>query len=518
MAIMTRPRDPDELTSPFRTLDLGASPGVGADLIALTGALSGRRYTLGARAEIGRDSEAQVQLVGDDVSRRHAAITKTGSGEFVLEDLGSRNGTFVNGRPVEVHVLHFGDTIQVGLTTLFVFTHHQQALEEQLVRWQRMELIAQMTGGLVHDFRNYMTAILGYIQYLQEVARRETSIEDLRSALLESVAVMESAAWEGVNLTRRVLSFAKGADRPREPVHLCEVVEEAIRLLERSFPKEVTFVTDVPRGLRVIGSRTELLQVLVNLYLNARDAMPEGGTVRTGASLCQEEEREGGGGAGEVLLRVSDTGTGMDAETQRRAFEPLFTTKPAGKGTGLGLSTVARLIENHRGHIHVDSTPGHGTSFLIFLPAVEVPLSTASAETIDLGQGFRPEDLLQQGMFVLLVNDDDLVRQRTLRAVKPLQLQVLSAPSASVAIDLYEKYRSRIRLVVLDLDVTGPQSEETYRRLHKINPDVHVLLASNGNIARAGVGSLGFPAARGSVEWRADSETIARTLLDALRR
>jgi signal transduction histidine kinase/CheY-like chemotaxis protein len=517
MAAMKVPRDPEDETSPLRTVDLGAAPAADADLIALTGVLGGRRYTVGVRALIGRDTEAQVQLAGDDVSRRHATITRTASGEFVLEDLGSRNGTFVNGRPVEVHVLHFGDTIQVGLTTLFVFTHHQQALEEQLVRWQRMELIAQMTGGLVHDFRNYMTAILGYIQYLQEVARRETSIEDLRSTLLESVAVMESAAWEGVNLTRRVLSFAKGADRPREPVHLCEVAEEAIRLLERSFPKEVSFVTDVPRGLRVIGSRTELLQILVNLYLNARDAMPEGGAIRTEASLCREEEREDeGAGAGEVLLKVSDTGIGMDAETQRRAFEPLFTTKPAGKGTGLGLSTVARLIENHRGHVHVDSAPGAGTSFLIFLPAVEVPVSTAAAETIDLGQGFRPEDLLKVGTgFVLLVNDDDLVRQRTLRAVKPLQLQVLSAPSAAVAIDLYERYQSRIKLVVLDLDVTGPQSEETYRRLHRINPDVRVLVASNGNIARAGAPFI--PAGR-TVEWRADSETIARTLIDALRR
>jgi signal transduction histidine kinase len=503
-----------------RTIDLGAAPGVDADLIALTGALGGRRYTIGDRALIGRDSEAQVQLVGDDVSRRHASITRTSSGEFVLEDLGSRNGTFVNGRPVEVHVLHFGDTMQVGLTTLFVFTHHQQALEEQLVRWQRMELIAQMTGGMVHDFRNYMTAILGYIQYLQEVARRETEIEELRSSIFESVAVMESAAWEGVNLTRRVLAFAKGADRPREPVHLCEVAEEAIRLLERSFPKEIRFDTDVSRGLRVIGSRTELLQVLVNLYLNARDAMPEGGTIRTEASLCQEEEREDGVGAGEVLLKVSDTGIGMDPETQRRAFEPLFSTKPAGKGTGLGLSTVARLIENHRGHIHLDSTPGHGTSFLIFLPVVEVPLSTASAETVDLGQGFRPEDLLQQGSgFVLLVNDDELVRQRTLRAIKPLRLQVLCAPSASVAIELYERYQDRIRLVVIDLDVTGPQSEDTYRRLHLINPDVHVLVASNGNVARAGVGApLFLSATRGVVEWRADSETLSRTLLDALRR
>jgi signal transduction histidine kinase/CheY-like chemotaxis protein len=494
-----------------QTQDVAPAAQDRADLIGLTGELAGRRFTVTGRFLIGRDAEAAVRLGGDDVSRRHACITRTDSGEFILEDLKSRNGTMVNGRPVEMHVLRFGDTIQIGLKALFVFTHHRQALEEQLVRWQRLELIAQMTAGLVHDFRNYMTAILGYIQYLQEVTRRDTTVEELKQSVVESVEVMESAAWEGVNLTRRVLTFAKGADQPREPTPLKEIVDEATRLVGRSCPKKTVLKCDVPPGLHVVGNRTELLQILVNLYLNARDAMPEGGTITTEASLFQEE----GAGASEILLKVTDTGVGMDTETQRRAFEPLFTTKDPDKGTGLGLSTVARLVENHRGHIHVDSALGQGSSFLIFLPAAHAPEAGPDADTMDLGSGLRPDLMAQTAGFVLLVNDDELVRQRAVRALRPLRLEVLCAPSGPVAIDLYERYHDRIRLVVLDLDVTGAASEETYRQLRKTDSNVRVLVATGANVSRAG--TLRPAGARTVLEWRSDTETIARTFSDALR-
>lgn len=452
-----------------------------ADIMALTGDLAGRRYTMEAAPVVfGRDPDAKIQVASDDVSRRHAQIRRTDGGEFIIEDLGSRNGTLVNGVPVEVHVLKFGDKVQIGSRNLFVFTHHQ-ALEEQLVQWQRIELVAQMTAGLVHDFNNYMAALLGYIQYLQEMLDRSVPEQKLLQTLTTCLPVMESAAREGSNLARKVLTFARGTKRPQIPLDLGPVVEEALALVQRNLGAAIRVEQDLGPGLRIIGERTEMLQVLINLFLNARDAMPDGGLLRVegrvghmdGDQALALQANE------QVVLKVRDTGQGMDDETQRRIFEPLFTTKAAGKGTGLGLSMVSRIIEGHGGMIRVESKPGQGTEFTLYFPVVEAKITPLKVNTTLVMSHLQGELPAYRGSGVVIVmEDEDLMRQRAARVLCTMGYEVLFASSAAEVLDLIERYPERTKLVVLNLEHGDVEPEKTRQALHAVNPSVRVVCST----------------------------------------
>lgn len=336
-----------------------------ADLIALTGELAGKRFTIEQRIVLGRDPAVEIMVPGEDVSRRHAAIARSSAKEFVVEDLDSRNGTLVNGVPIEVHVLKFGDKLQIGSRTLFVFTPHS-APEEQLIRWQRIEAIGQMASGVVHDFANYMTAVLGQVEYLRRLLKGPSGLRE--ETLARGLDDIHAAAQQAFKLTRKVLGFARSTESAAFSVDLGTVVEDALRLTARSCEAEIRIHSDIEDELTVQGDRTELLQVLINLLLNARDAMPGGGDLRVSARTTEGEAGDLSGPLKQVLLEVSDNGVGMDEQVRSRVFEPLFTTKPAGMGTGLGLSTVARIVEKHRGTIDVQSAPGQGTTFRIRLP------------------------------------------------------------------------------------------------------------------------------------------------------
>jgi signal transduction histidine kinase len=459
-----------------------AVPLVRADLMALTGDLAGRRFTIAQnKTVIGRDPEAQIQLTGSDVSRKHAVIGHTASGEFVIEDLKSRNGTLVNGVPIEVHVLKFGDKIQVGSRTLFVFTHHQ-ALEEELVQWQRIELIAQMTAGLVHDFNNYMTALLGYVQYLQDFSQRNLSKEDLLDLLGNCLPVMESAAREGSNLARKVLTFARGSSRPQIPIDLKPVIKEALSLVEPSFKKPIRIETQLGSGLRIIGERTEMLQVLINLFLNARDAMPDGGRLRIEGEVCHVDGDQALAlqANEQVLVRVIDTGVGMDEETQKRIFEPMFTTKAAAKGTGLGLSMVSRIIEGHGGMIRVDSEPGSGSTFTIYLPIAEARTTPLKVNTTLVLQHLETQpgtDRRRESGLVLLQEADDMMRQRAARALCSLGFEVLFGNTVEQILEVFERYGARVRLVVLDAG-ERPRADEIRGQIRAVNPRVRIVFSS----------------------------------------
>lgn len=336
-----------------------------ADLIALTGDLAGKRFTVRQRVVLGRDPEVSILVPGDDVSRRHAAIGRTATGDFVVEDLKSRNGTLVNGVPVELHVLQFGDKLQIGARTLFVFTPHSTP-EDQLIRWQRIEVIGQMAAGVVHDFANYITAVLGQVDYLNQLMESGGMDESL---LRRGLGEIQMAAQQGFKLTRKVLSFARSTDTSTYPVDLASVVDDAVRLSRRNIDDKIRVDVQIQPGLLVRGDRTEFLQVLINLLLNARDAMNEGGVLTVRGHAVVAGGGDGAeGGIQQIQLEVSDTGEGMDERTRKRIFEPLFTTKAPGSGTGLGLSTVARIVENHGGTIEALSAPGEGATFRILLP------------------------------------------------------------------------------------------------------------------------------------------------------
>jgi signal transduction histidine kinase/CheY-like chemotaxis protein len=456
---------------------------VQADLTALTGDLAGRRYLIGQTALIGRDPEANIQVLGDDVSRKQAQIRQTDGGDFVIEDLHSRNGTLVNGIPVEVHVLRFGDKVQIGARTLFVFTRHH-ALEEQLVQWQRLELVGQMTAGMVHDFNNYMCVVLGYIDYIQENLGRDIPEERLREIFATSLPLMETAAREGASLAQKVLQFSRASKQGRAEIDLKPVVEETANLVRRTLARTISVEVEVGPNSRITGERTELMQVLINLLLNARDAMPDGGTVRiqVARSSVDGEQALALRANEQVVIRVTDTGCGMDEETRRRIFEPLFTTKASGKGTGLGLSMVARIVESHGGTVRVSSAPGRGAEFAISFPAAgagNAPLRVT--RTQEMGAGLRGESRatpILPASIVLALETSQEARERVARALCPLGFEVLFVTEAEALLDLHTQYQPQVALVVVSTERAREETAEIHRRLRATDPQVKVLFTT----------------------------------------
>jgi signal transduction histidine kinase len=341
-------------------------------LVCLVGPLSGQAFPLGARSMvIGRATEAEISIDANDVSRKHARL-EWRQGELELSDLGSRNGTSVNGVPVQTRILHIGDRVQIGLSSIFVYARHDE-LEQRAQRMQKLEGLAQLAGGMAHDFRNTLGVIRGTSELLEERVREKLG-ED--NDLLELTRDIDRAVDAAIEVTQRLLTFAR-RETPTEAaqVRLRDLVDEVVALVRRSFLGEKGIRIDiaVDNRLEVRGRRGELHHALLNLCLNARDAMPGGGrlvisarALRVGRSEASRLQLPQSGDF--VELAVADTGSGMDEATLARVFEPFFTTKKPGEGTGLGLSTVYGIVRQHGGSIQVESRPREGTCFNILLP------------------------------------------------------------------------------------------------------------------------------------------------------
>jgi signal transduction histidine kinase len=342
-----------------------------ARLICVVGHDVGRSYSIdGAEpAIIGRGAHADIEIAGTEISRRHAQIVWH-RGRFVISDLGSRNGTLVNGEPIEERALASGDRIQLGGWTVLVFSLHD-ALEERAMRLQKLESLAALTGGIVHDFKNTLGVILTNAELLGEELKGMPR-NDEATAMVDDIVIAAKASLE---TARRLLYFAnreEGAGITLIPLRalLDEVVSVAHRKLA-SQGIRVGIIAD--SALQVRGRHDELHHVLLNLVLNARDAMPSGGTLELRAGVVVLSRSDAfdlhlpSGGA-HVEIVVSDTGSGMDADTLARAFEPFFTTKPRGQGTGLGLATVFGVIRYLGGSVLLDSAPGRGTRVRLLLP------------------------------------------------------------------------------------------------------------------------------------------------------
>jgi signal transduction histidine kinase len=315
---------------------------------------------------IGRGS-ADVSLRSVDVSRNHARIIGKDGG-FALTDLGSVNGTFINGARITGTVpLELGSRIQVG-TTILLFARVDE-LEERMRRLQQLEAMATLAGGLAHDFNNALTVIAGNLQLLRGVVNGDAEVHQM-------IDEMEDAASSAARLAKRLLWLGRSEPQSSfEQVKLSSVVERAISAMRRQGARELAIEGSVGPDVHVFGVRDELHQVLLNLMNNARDAMPDGGKISIEANAVHLESGRALAlqlpAAGDFIeLAVSDTGTGMDDATLARIFEPFFTTKPPGKGTGLGLAMVHGIVRRHGGTIAVESRPARGTTFRIFLPTV----------------------------------------------------------------------------------------------------------------------------------------------------
>jgi PAS domain S-box-containing protein len=339
-------------------------------------------------------------------------------------------------------------------------------LEAQLIHAQKMEAIGTLAGGIAHDFNNILMGIQGYLSLM----RLNPDAEKPDGKYIQGI---EENVMSAANLTEQLLGFArKGKYTPRT-TYLNDVVEKSSRMFTRT-KKEITVHKRLQEDIwNVEVDRGQIEQALINLYLNAWHAMPEGGdlyiqteNVNLGNDYCKPFEVSGGK---YVKTSVTDSGIGMDKETMERIFEPFFTTKEIGQGTGLGLASAYGIIKNHNGIIRVYSEKDHGTTFAIYLPA-------SGAEELDVA----PDDhmLLKGKEQILLVDDEEgpiLVEELML---KELGYTVLTARSGKEAIDLYSSNIDKLDLVALDMIMPEKSGKATYKDLKKINPHIKVLLVS----------------------------------------
>ncbi len=346
----------------------------------------------------------------------------------------------------------------------------RESLQDRLAQAQKMESVGRLAGGVAHDFNNLLTVILGNL----DLAGREIGAS--HPALGEMLEEIRRASIRARDLTRQLLAFSRKQILQVRPVDLNELVVGFGKMLSRLIGEDIEVRTVLQPGLGLAqADPAQIEQVILNLAVNARDAMPKGGclTIETGLRIVGPHESESPPELTPgtyVSLTVSDTGTGMDLETQKRAFEPFFTTKAVGKGTGLGLATVYGIVKQHGGHIALESQPGHGTVFRILLPqSAEVPAPAADGASLPPSGG-RTET-------VLLVEDEAAVRALTRRMLVSQGYRVLEADGGEEALRLAEAHQP-IHLLVTDVIMPGMSGPEVYAAVQSRQPGIKVLYVS----------------------------------------
>jgi two-component system cell cycle sensor histidine kinase/response regulator CckA len=345
----------------------------------------------------------------------------------------------------------------------------RKQLEEQLRQTQKMEAIGKLAGGIAHDFNNILTAILGYGGQL---LRRIPDDVRLRRPAEEICKAAERAA----GLTRQLLAFSRRQMLQPKSLNLNAVVGNIVELFERLIGEHIAIVTSLDPAIRPIkADLVQLEQVLVNLAVNARDAMPQGGTLTLETKAIELDATTadplGCRPGAYARLTVRDTGCGMDENTLAHCFEPFFTTKPVGKGTGLGLATVYGIVQQSEGAIEVDSELGRGTAFLIYLPLaqrLEHPTHPPDDESL-LGTGTET---------ILLVEDEAMLRELIRDQLQESGYVVLAAAGATEALQLSQQLISSIHLLLTDVVMPGMSGRELAEYLAKFNPHMKVLYMS----------------------------------------
>jgi PAS domain S-box-containing protein len=360
-----------------------------------------------------------------------------------------------------------GEAVLEG--TLFDITERRR-LEEQLRQVQKMEAIGQLAGGVAHDFNNLLTAILGNVSLvLAGLPPDDPAAEALQAT--------EKAGLRAAELTRQLLGFSRRTMLRLESVNLAHAVQETVKILRRTIDPRITVeVQAVPKLGLVRADPAQMTQILMNLCLNARDAMPEGGRllVETDQMTLTEEDvrlRLDARPGEFVRLRVSDTGSGMAPEVRARIFDPFFTTKGPGKGTGLGLAMVFGIVKQHQGWVECYSEVGKGTRFDIYLPREAEVAPAAAAIAPAPGPSGGSET-------ILLADDEAMIRSLGGNILRQYGYRVLLADDGLEAVETYERERGHIDLVILDLTMPRLNGRDALRRILDIDPGARVILAS----------------------------------------
>lgn len=343
-------------------------------------------------------------------------------------------------------------------------------LKNQLTQAQKMEALGTLAGGMAHDFNNLLQAISGYVQLLQKKKGQESPDREYLAKINQA---MESAS----ELTRRLLAFSRKVEPAVESINPNAIVEDTVKILERTIPKNIKISTELDDAFpQILLDPNQFVQVLMNLVNNSCDALPGGGeiTIATDHITLKQEcyEFSKHFAPGEyAVFSVEDNGEGMDRETLGHIFEPFYTNKEVGKGTGLGLSTVYGIVEKHGGEVICCSYPGRGTGFYIFIPILKSG-SELSAKTSE------EQDEVEGGEHILVVDDEEVILEVTKDMLLEKGYEVSTAQSGEQALELYANSERDIDLVILDLGMPGMGGEACLQELKNKSPELKIIVAS----------------------------------------
>jgi PAS domain S-box-containing protein len=358
----------------------------------------------------------------------------------------------------------------VGMVGTLQDITEQKKIEAEFLRAQRMDSIGALAGGMAHDLNNALSPILLGIQLI----RRELSDPEARQML----SVMEANTYRGADMVRQVLTFARGRDGERELLEVGRIVREMEKIVRQTLPKSIAVASMVPSDLwPVLGNSTQIHQVLLNLCINARDAMPKGGQLTLAADNVEISPGEENNGHSQtapgpyVMLLVSDTGTGIPEEALPHIFEPFFTTKPSSEGTGLGLSTVVRIVRNHGGFVSVKSDPGAGTTFEIYFPKAEaVAASSTHNRRVNLPRG--------DSETILLLEDDRSVREMVATSLVEYGYRVLSAANGDEALHQLDSHQQTVRVLLTNLAAPARNGASLLDQVYARVPGLPIIVMS----------------------------------------
>jgi two-component system cell cycle sensor histidine kinase/response regulator CckA len=358
----------------------------------------------------------------------------------------------------------------VGMIGIARDITERKKLEENLRQAQKMESLGTLAGGIAHDFNNILAIILGH-------ASLHKTEKDTPDKLSKSIEAIISATNRGAGLVRQLLTFARKAETLFESVRFNDTIQEIVKLLEGTFPKTIMVSTHLADNLPSIsGDSTQISQVLINLCVNARDAMPSGGKLTLTTSVVERDivktRFSEASAATYVQVDIADTGFGMDEATKNRIFDPFFTTKERGKGVGLGLAVAFGIISSHNGFIYVDSSRGMGTTFHLLFPVPEHPPESVLAGAAAIAE------IRGGNETILLVEDEDMLKDAVLEVLLSKGYTVLTASDGEEALKIYARHRAEIGLLLSDIGLPKISGDELFRNVKQMNPKIKAIFAS----------------------------------------
>jgi PAS domain S-box-containing protein len=441
-------------------------------------------WNKGAETTFGWLADEVLGLRLEELTKTDPAAFSAASAKVLAENIweGEFSCQAKDGRKLQVlaHWTLVRDDKGIPKSILAISTDitEKKQLESQFLRAQRLESIGTLAGGISHDLNNLLSPIIMGTGLLRELEASPDKLDIIQN--------IELSAKRGADLVGQVLSFARGLVGSKVALNAGYTVREVKALIDGTFPKNITLETRIASDLWLINADpTQLNQVLMNLCVNARDAMPEGGQLKITASNVTIDQQfaatNGGSQLGRhVLVQVADNGCGIPQEIVDRIFEPFFTTKGAGIGTGLGLSTVLGIVRSHGGFVRVESAVGRGTTFSVYLPASEESASSSASAS---GEAEMPRG---NGELIMVVDDEEPVLTVTRRTLEAFGYQVVTANQGAHAMSVYVMHRDRVAAVLTDMMMPVMDGTALITALNHINPKLRIIATSGRANAAAG--------------------------------